>query len=118
MPDIISIQAPSSIRTFCLWVQKTSDSQFENKNWSNCYFPKDLSHYTFSNADLTNADFSLIQKLFNTMFDTKSNLQGADFSNTNLQGSVFYSSDLSHTNFENADFSADNWEEPFLIFSL
>ena len=88
--------------------------KFENKNWSNCYFPKDLSHYTFSKVDLTNADFT-DSKLFNTEFANVI-LQGADFSNTNLQGSVFYSSDLSHTNFENADFSADNWEEPFLMF--
>ena len=88
---------------------------FENKNWSNCYFPKDLSHYTFRNSDLTNADFT-DSKLFNSMFDN-SNLQGADFSNTNIQGSVFFASDLSHTNFENADFSTDNWEEPFVIFS-
>jgi uncharacterized protein YjbI with pentapeptide repeats/DNA-binding beta-propeller fold protein YncE len=88
---------------------------FEDKNWSDCYFPKDLSHYTFRNLVLTNADFT-DSKLFNTMFDN-SNLQGADFSNTNIQGSVFFSSDLSHTNFENADFSTDNWEEPFLKFT-
>ena len=94
---------------------KKLETDIENKNWSNCYFPKDLSHYTFRNSDLSNADFS-DAKLFNTMFNI-SNLQGADFSNTNIQGSVFFSSDLSHTNFENADFSADNWEEPFLIFS-
>jgi uncharacterized protein YjbI with pentapeptide repeats len=88
---------------------------FENKNWSNCYFPKDLSHYKFINVDLSYSDFS-DAKLFNTMFRI-SNLHGADFSNTNLQGSVFVSSDLSYTNFENADFSTDNWEEPFVIFS-
>jgi uncharacterized protein YjbI with pentapeptide repeats len=88
---------------------------FENKNWGNCYFPKDLSHYTFRNSDLTNADFT-DSKLFNTMFDT-SNLQGADFSNTNIQGSVFVESDLSRTNFENAYFSTYNWEEPFLEFT-
>ena len=94
---------------------KKLETNIENKNWSNCYFPKDLSHYTFENSDLSNADFS-DAKLFNTFFIT-SNLQGADFSNTNIQGSVFFSSDLSHTNFENADFSTDNWEEPFVIFS-
>jgi len=109
VPDIIDTAPVLSERS-----SLGSFNKFENKNWSNCYFPKDLSHYIFSNADLTNADFT-DSKLFNTMFDTVI-LQGADFSNTNLQGSVFYSSDLSHTNFENADFSADNWEEPFLIF--
>ena len=88
---------------------------FENKNWSNCYFPKDLSFYTFNNVDLSYSDFS-DAKLFNTMFD-ESNLLGADFSNINLQGSVFFSSDLSHTNFENVDFSSDNWEEPFIVFT-
>ena len=91
------------------------ETEIKNKNWSNCYFPKDLSHYTFKNSDLTNADFT-DSKLFNTMFDN-SNLQDADFSNTNIQGSVFYSSNLSRTNFENADFSTDNWEEPFLKFT-
>ena len=90
-------------------------SSFENKNWSNCYFPKDLSFYTFNNTDLSYSDFS-DAKLFNTMFE-QSNLLGADFSNTNLQGSVFFSSDLSYTNFENVDFSPDNWEEPFVIFT-
>ena len=94
---------------------ETTNIDIENKNWSNCYFPKDLSHYSFKNSDLTNADFT-DSKLFNTMFDN-SNLQDADFSNTNIQGSVFYSSNLSHTNFENADFSTDNWEEPFLKFT-
>ena len=88
---------------------------FENKNWSNCYFPKDLSFYKFYNTDLSYSDFS-DTKLFNTMFE-QSNLLGADFSNTNLQGSVFLSSDLSYTNFENVDFSPDNWEEPFVTFT-
>ena len=88
---------------------------FENKNWSNCYFPKDLSFYKFSNTDLSYSDFS-DAKLFNTMF-AESNLLGADFSNINLQGSMFYMSDLSYANFENADFSPDNWEEPFLTFT-
>ena len=88
---------------------------FENKNWSNCYFPKDLSFYKFYNTDLSYSDFS-DAKLFNTMFD-QSILLGADFSNTNLQGSVFFSSDLSYTNFENVDFSPDNWEEPFVTFT-
>jgi len=90
-------------------------SKFENKNWSNCYFPKDLSFYEFVNVDLSYSDFS-DARLFNTMFD-ESNLLGADFSNTNLHGSVFFSSDLSYTNFENADFSPDNWEEPFIVFT-
>jgi uncharacterized protein YjbI with pentapeptide repeats len=89
--------------------------RFENKNWSNCYFPKDLSHYVFYNVDLSYSDFS-DAKLFNTMFD-RSNLQGADLSNVDIRGSVFFQSNLSHTNFENADFSTDNWEEPFVIFS-
>jgi len=89
--------------------------KFENKNWSYCYFPKDLSFYTFENTDLSYSDFS-DAKLFHTMFN-ESNLQGADFSNTNIQGSVFWASDLSYTNFENADFSSDNWEEPFLTFT-
>jgi uncharacterized protein YjbI with pentapeptide repeats/DNA-binding beta-propeller fold protein YncE len=88
---------------------------FENKNWSNCYFPKDLSYYYFSNTDLSHSDFS-DAKLFNTMFEAV-NLQGADLSNIDIRGSVFWSSNLSHTNFENADFSTDNWEEPFVIFS-
>ena len=88
---------------------------FENKNWSNCYFPKDLSFYKFRNTDLSYSDFS-DAKLFNTMFD-ESNLLGADFSNINLQGSVFFLSDLSYTNFENVDFSPDNWEEPFVTFT-
>ena len=90
-------------------------SKFENKNWSNCYFPKDLSHYTFINVDLSYSDFSDL-KLFNTMFD-QVNLQGADLSNIDIRGSVFFLADLSYTNFENADFSTDNWEKPFLIFS-
>ena len=92
-----------------------SDSKFKNKNWSNCYFPKDLSHYTFTNVDLSYSDFS-DSKLFNTMFD-QVNLQGADLSNIDIRGSVFFLSDLSYTNFENADFSTDNWEKPFVVFT-
>ena len=88
---------------------------FENKNWSNCYFPKDLSFYKFKNVDLSYSDFS-DSKLFNAMF-VESTLLGADFSNTDLRGAIFFLSDLSYTNFENVDFSTDNWEEPFLIFT-
>nr|AIE96533.1 tripartite motif-containing protein 71 (TRIM71) [uncultured marine thaumarchaeote AD1000_80_F03]AIF04017.1 tripartite motif-containing protein 71 (TRIM71) [uncultured marine thaumarchaeote KM3_16_E08] len=113
VPDIIETAPVLSGLDSSLLI--LDDTEFANKNWSNCYFPKDLSHYTFRNSDLTNADFT-DSKLFNSMFDT-SNLQGADFSNTNIQGSLFFSSDLSHTNFENADFSTDNWEEPFLKFT-
>jgi len=113
VPDIIET-APvlSGLDTSLLVLD---DMKFTDKNWSNCYFPKDLSHYTFINVDLSYSDFS-DSKLFNSMFEN-SNLLGADFSNTNLQGSVFYLSDLSYTNFENADFSSDNWEEPFVTFT-
>jgi len=111
VPDIIDTAPVLSERSS----ESIKNYEFENKNWSNCYFPKDLSHYIFTKTDLTNADFT-DSKLFNTMFDT-ANLQGADFSNTDLQGSVFYMSDLSYANFENADFSTDNWEEPFLTFT-
>ncbi len=91
------------------------DYVFANKNWSNCYFPNDLSHYHFVNTDLSHSDFS-DAKLFSTMF-RHSNLQGADFSNIDLQGAAFVWSDLSYTNFENANFSSYNWEEPFVTFS-
>ena len=90
-------------------------TEFRDKNWSNCYFPKDLSHYTFINVDLSYSDFS-DSKLFNTMFD-EVNLQGADLSNIDIRGSVFFLSDLSYTNFENADFSTDNWEKPFVVIT-
>jgi len=113
VPDIIET-APvlSGLDTSLLVLD---DTEFTDKNWSNCYFPKDLSHYTFTNVDLSYSDFS-DSKLFNTMFD-EVNLQGADLSNIDIRGSVFFLSNLSYTNFENADFSTDNWEKPFLIFS-
>jgi len=63
VPDIIDTAPVLSERS-----SLGSFHKFENKNWSNCYFPKDLSHYTFKNSDLSNADFS-DAKLFNTMFD-------------------------------------------------
>ena len=91
------------------------DWAFTDKNWSYCYFPKDLSHYTFVNTDLSYSDFS-DSKLFNTFFD-QVNLQGADLSNIDLRGTVFLQSNILYTNFENADFSSDNWEEPFVIFT-
>ena len=112
---------PDIIETAPVLSERSSDDireinlKFENKNWSNCYFPKDLSHYQFINVNLSYSDFS-DSKLFNTMFD-QANLQGANLSNIDIRGSVFYSSNLSHTNFENADFSTDNWEEPFVIFT-
>jgi len=88
---------------------------FVNKNWSNCYFPKDLSHYIFHSVDLSHSDFS-DAKLFSTMFK-QSNLQGADFSNIDIQGTVFVQSDLSYTNFQGANFSSYNWEEPFVTYT-
>ena len=82
VPDIIEEALVLSVLSSEKYSKLTiGDSDiFVNKNWSNCYFPKDLSHYTFKNSDLSNADFS-DAKLFNTFFN-KSNLQGADFSNT------------------------------------
>ena len=113
VPDIIDTAPVLSERTANELME--IDHKFENKNWSNCYFPKDLSHYDFYDVDLSYSDFS-DAKLFNAMFD-RSNLLGADLSNIDIRGSVFFKSNLSHTNFENADFSTDNWEEPFVIFS-
>jgi len=113
VPDIIEIAPVLSERDMKDVLEM--GSMFENKNWSNCYFPKDLSHYYFSNIDLSHSDFS-DAKLFNTMFEVV-NLQGADLSNIDIRGSAFVASNLSHTNFENADFSTDNWEEPFVIVS-
>jgi len=113
VPDIIETASVLSGLDASLLV--LDDTEFTDKNWSNCYFPKNLSHYTFKNSDLSNADFS-DSKLFNTMFDDV-NLQGADLSNIDIRGSVFFHSNLSYTNFENADFSTDNWEKPFVIFS-
>jgi len=113
VPDIIDTAPVLSGRSFDDILE--IGYVFENKNWSNCYFPKDLSHYTFLDVDLSYSDFS-DSKLFNTFFDHV-NLQGADLSNIDIRGSVFYLSDLSYTNFENADFSTDNWEKPFVIFT-
>ena len=90
-------------------------SLITDKNWSNCYFPKDLSHYEFKRIDFSYSDFS-DAKLFGTQF-SQSNLQGADFSNTDLRGSVFILTDLSYTNFEGANFSSYDWEEPFVTFT-
>jgi len=90
-------------------------TKFADKNWSNCYFPNDLSHYHFVNTDLSHSDFS-DAKLFSSMF-RNSNLQGANFSNIDLQGTVFFASDLSYTNFHGANFSSYNWEEPFVTFT-
>ena len=111
VPDIIETAPVLSGLDASLLV--LDDTEFTDKNWSNCYFPKDLSHYTFINVDLSYSDFS-DSKLFNTMFD-QVNLQGADLSNIDIRGSVFFLSDLSYTNFENADFSTDNWEKPFVV---
>jgi len=90
-------------------------SVIADKNWSNCYFPKDLSHYEFKRIDFSYSDFSDVI-LFNTVF-WKSNLQGADFSNVDLRGSVFMSTNLSYTNFDGASFSSYDWEEPFVTFT-
>jgi len=111
VPDIIETAPVLSERSS----NDPSSAKFKNKNWSNCYFPKDLSHYTFFGVDLSYSDFS-DSKLFNTMFD-QVNLQGADLSNIDIRGSVFVQSDLSYTNFENADFSTDNWEKPFVVIT-
>ncbi|SVC72943.1 uncharacterized protein METZ01_LOCUS325797, partial [marine metagenome] len=113
VPDII--ETAPVLSGFVAFLLGLDDMEFTDKNWSNCYFPKDLSHYTFINVDLSYSDFS-DSKLFNTMFD-QVNLQGADLSNIDIRGSVFFLSDLSYTNFENADFSTDNWEKPFVVIT-
>ena len=115
VPDIIEGAIVLSGMTVGEITEKNVSMEFENKNWSNCYFLTDLSHYKFRNIDFSYSDFS-DAKLFNTMFD-QVNLQGADLSNIDIRGSVFFHSNLSYTNFENADFSTDNWEKPFVIFS-
>jgi len=115
VPDIIEGAIVLSGMTVGEITEKNVSMEFENKNWSNCYFLTDLSHYKFRNIDFSYSDFS-DAKLFNTMFD-QVNLQGADLSNIDIRGSVFFDSNLSYTNFENADFSTDNWEKPFLIYS-
>jgi len=86
VPDIIE-EAP-------ILTGITADQYFEgntdfiNKNWSNCYFPKDLSFYEFEGVDLSYSDFS-DAKLFNAIFN-RSNLLGADLSNIDIRGSVFF----------------------------
>jgi len=115
VPDLIETAPILSVLSAEEWFSSEIIAEFTDKNWSNCYFPKDLSHYEFVNVDLSYSDFS-DSELFNTLF-SESNLQGADFSNTDLRGSVFLWSDLSYTNFEGASFSSYDWEEPFVIFT-
>ena len=115
VPDLIETAPIISELSAEEWFSSEIVSEFIDKNWSNCYFPKDLSHYEFFNVDLSYSDFS-DSELFNTVF-IGSNLQGADFSDTDLLGSVFFWSDLSYTNFEGANFSSYDWEEPFVIFT-
>ena len=91
------------------------DMIFHKKNWSNCIFPIDLSHYIFLETDLTNADFSH-SNLIGTMFN-KSILTDATFSNSNLHGVSFFNSDLFNVNFDNVSFSSNSWQQPFLLFT-
>ena len=104
VPDLIeATPILTGLSTDEMLANEYPDLTFADKNWSNCYFPNDLSHYEFKRIDLSYSDFSDIT-LFNTSF-RHSNLQGADFSNTDLQGSTFMWSNLSYTNFDGANFS-------------
>ena len=87
----------------------------ENKDWSNCIFPIDLSHYIFYNINFTNADFSN-SNLFGTQFNS-STFENTDFSNSILHGVSFFDSDFTNVNFDNTDFAENTWERPFIIYT-
>ena len=90
--------------------------QFDNRDWSNCKMPKDLSFYDFKAVNFSNADFSNTN-LFNTIFNN-STFVDTNFSNSDLQGAVFQNSLLHNVNFSNTDFSLETYESPFLHFSF
>ena len=89
--------------------------EINGENFSNCTFPKNISHISFTGQDLTNADFSN-SKLFNVFFKNV-DLSGANFSNTKFTGVSFTDSTLTDVNFKNTDFEKETWEEPWIIFT-
>ena len=88
---------------------------FNNKDWSNCIFPMDLSHYSFNNVNFSNSDFSN-SDLLGTQFNS-STFENTDFSNSILHGVSFFDSDFINVNFDNTDFAVNTWEQPFIIYT-
>ena len=89
---------------------------FENRDWSNCTMPNELSFYSFYSVNFTNADFSN-KNLFASYFNDSTFLD-TNFSNSKLHGAVFLNTTLDNVNFTNADFSLETYESPFIHFSL
>ena len=115
IPDEIEI-APNLLGMSLDEMMSMRDSTFFNdKDWSNCKMPTELSSYRFSNMNFTNTDFSNSQ-LINTQF-TNSIFDNTNFSNSILHSVTFYKSDFDNTNFTNVDFSINSWESPYVTFT-
>ena len=88
----------------------------ENRDWSNCKMPKELSFHIFQNINFSNTDFSNTN-LFNSHFYDVTFVD-TNFSNGKLYGTVFINSLLDNVNFSNTDFSPNAYESPFVYYSL
>ena len=67
IPD--DIENAPILRNNTVDVPSSLTSKFIDRDWSNCIFPKDISHYWFFNVDFTNANFSN-SNLIGTQFDS------------------------------------------------
>ena len=113
-------QIPDEIEKSLPWdaliakIQK--QTVIENRDWSNCKMPKELSFHKFQNINFSNTDFSNTN-LFNSHFYDVT-FVGTNFSNAKLYGTVFINSLLDNVNFSNTDFSPNAYESPFVYYSL
>ena len=94
----------------------SSNITIENRDWSNCKMPKELSFHIFQNVNFSNTDFSNTN-LFNSHF-YDSIFVDTNFSNGKLYGTVFINSLLDNVNFSNTDFSPNSYESAFVHYSL
>ena len=116
IPDELEIQVkfdPSSNKIIEDYLQQQI---IISRDYSNCEFPNEISHYEFREVDFSNSDLSN-KNLFNTKF-TSSIFNNTDFSNSKLHGIIFYESSLENVKFENSEFSIMPKSFDRVIFSV
>ena len=94
----------------------SSETTFEDRDWSNCKMPNELSFYQFRNINFSNVDFTE-SNLFFTVF-MNSTFVNTNFSDSTLHGTLFGLSTMDNVNFSNVDFSPETFETAILHFSI
>ncbi|MDC0168359.1 pentapeptide repeat-containing protein [Candidatus Nitrosopelagicus sp.] len=116
IPDELEIQAVFDPSSNKIIEDNLQPQIIISRNYNNCDFPNEMSHYEFREVDFSNSDLSN-KNLFNTKF-TSSIFNNTDFSNSKLHGIIFYESSLENVKFENSEFSIMPKSFDRVIFSV